>query len=102
MLAGNHDHGHYSGAPLAAAEGAADAGDVRHHEVDRVCAEAAGQRRDDLANLLVVGADVLRRGVRDDLRGAHRVALRQERHDRDLRLRAIGAGGEPDDAAAVR
>src|SRR6202035_5790588 len=63
------------GGPLAAAEGAADAGEMRHDEVARVAAEAAGQRRDDLADLLVVGADVLRRGVRDDFRGAHRPPL---------------------------
>ena len=57
---------------------------------------------DDLADLLVVGAHVLRRGVRDDLRRAHRVPLGQERQDRDLGVRAVRAGGEPDDPALVR
>ena len=90
------------GGPLAAAEDAPDAGEVRHQQVDRGVAESAGQRRDNLADHLVVGAHVLRRGLRDDLGRPHRVALGQERQHRHLHIRPVRAGPEADHPALIR
>ena len=88
------------GGPLAAAERAAEHRQVRHHEVHRIRAEPGGQRADQGAHVLVVRAGVLRRGLGDQLRGAHRVALGQERQHRD-RPTLPAPGGELDDAAGL-
>jgi hypothetical protein len=60
---------------LPAAERAAEDREVGHHEVHRVRPETGGQRPDDVADLLVVRAGVLRRRVCHQLGGAHGVAL---------------------------
>ena len=67
------------------------AGEVRHQQIDGAVAESAGQRRDHLADHLVVGAYVLQRGLRDDLGRPHGVALSQERQHRQLHIRPVRA-----------
>ena len=60
--------------PLAAAHPAVQHGEVRHHEVDRVVAEARGELAQDVAQLLVVVAGVLGGRLGDELGRPHRVA----------------------------
>lgn len=51
----------------------------------------AGERREDVTQLLVVGAGVLRRGVHDQLSYGHGVTRGRKRQYRD-NPRCLGAG----------
>ena len=72
-----------------------------HQQIDGAVAESAGQRRDHLADHLVVGAHVLRRSLRDDLGRPHGVALSQERQHRQLHIRPVRASPEADHPSLI-
>jgi hypothetical protein len=86
------------GVTLAAAELAADHGQVGGDQVDRLAAvvEVRGERGDEAGDVVGVGGRGLGRGQVEHLRRPHRVALGQERQRRQSPVLAL-AGDAADD-----
>jgi hypothetical protein len=88
--------------PFPAAEHRPGHRHVRHHHVHGVLGEPRSEPAEQDPDRLAVGGGVLRRGAADQVRGADRVPVGQERQRRHPHRLPGGAGRECDQAVADR